>query len=183
MVDPEDFQLMTPEEITARIHALGKHGDDAASRWALKLLHSQQQSDSGLPPPLTENEYIERLARVMKPAGRELCQIAYRKAFPYGPKLNLGVVQAGVRAQHLPEDAKERIKKVHNLKSLYRLYPQVKKHGVPMGYPRSKGIEVIQSFVRSLATQIEVDRMNDSLKEEANGTQGSEQADPVGQQG
>lgn len=162
----ETTGLMSPEQIEQRIHQLAKEGDDASARWALKLLHSQRQGETGIPAPLNAAEMIERLARVMRPAGREQCQVAYRKAFPYGPRMNLGIVAAEVRAQHLSNEIKAEILKVRTLRDLYRHYPTIKRSGVPKGYPRSKGQEVVAAFLQRIATQIEVDRMNDTLKDE-----------------
>jgi hypothetical protein len=45
-----------------------------------------------------------------------------------------------------------------NLKQLYKMFPEIKRSGVPQGYPRGKGLAVVKKWCQDKATQMIIDR-------------------------
>lgn len=156
---------LTAEEIAEEIAALAQDGEGADKRWALNILRQGQRDESALPDPLGPQEIIERLSRLMRPCGQEACQIAYRTAFPQAKK-ELEDTRPRVYETELPPDVLARVARLGTLKDLYRVYPATKRSGVPAGYPRGKGPEIVKKWVQAKAMHIELDRLQETMSGE-----------------
>ena len=81
---------MTADEIRSEIERLARGGGEGSDkRWALKVL-AAQEGDTGrvtLPPPMSDGEVVERLARLLRPAGKALTSAAVGHAFGAGVRL------------------------------------------------------------------------------------------------
>ncbi len=130
------------------------HGDGADRFRALKLLQTQKQQDAILPEPLTHDEIVERMTRLMRGTGRLLARRAYMKAFPN--RVSVANAFAITDSKDLVGIDPRKLPK--SLKQLYRKYPEIKQAGFPKGYPLNKGPEVRMAWCKKTAIQIELDR-------------------------
>lgn len=129
---------------------------------ALKMLAAAKSSGIVLPEPMSDGEMIERLVRLIKPAGMEVVQIAYRKAFPHAkrsvnessPKLEVGDLSA---------EMKEMVAKVTSLKVFNKMFPEVKQPGTPKGYPSGRGIVAQRAWLQRAAAKILLDREQEKV--------------------
>lgn len=82
----EPKKPMSAEEIQSKIEDLARSGEGADQRWALRHLSGQQTSSIVLPEPLTDEERIERFARIARSQGPEITRLGYVRAFPNAKK-------------------------------------------------------------------------------------------------
>lgn len=148
---------MTFEEVMAAIEEVARDGEGADKFRALKMLRDDRGTEAiTLPPPLNEQEMIPRLARLMKPCGVHLCQLAFRKAFP---RKNLDIdAPIEIEEGDVEPEARARAMSVLSLKHLYKLYPELKRSGVPAGYPKGKSIAAQREWCRRAALKTEAFR-------------------------
>ena len=144
------------EEITADIEAISEDPSHRDQFKALRMLAAEKSSSITLPEPMGDGEIVERLIRLMKPAGRELCQQAYARAF-HRAKDTVATAPT-LRVVDLTDDQKDFVLEIRNLKQLYRAFPEIKRHGVPTGYPSGRGIEIQQEWCRTKAGKMLIDR-------------------------
>lgn len=147
----------TMDEIMSDVTEIADDKEAGADRFrALKMLAAQNVAAAVLPDPMENHELVERLARLMKAAGIDICQLAYQRAFPAAvdtvataPKLGLS---------DLPPEIIEQVQKVRSLKTYYKYFPEVKRHGFPPGYPAGRGHELQIEWLRRAAGKILLDR-------------------------
>ena len=143
------------EEAMELMSDIARNGEGADKFRALKLVMSQETSGSVLPDPLNDSEVIDRLARLMKATGPTASQMAYRRAFPHSSR---PVTHAApkVKASDIPPIDKDKLPK--NLRELYRMFPEIKKPGIPMGYPAGSGLAVKKEWCNKQAIKMLIDR-------------------------
>ena len=119
---------LSVEEIVDEIHELARNGEGAAQRWALQQLSAGNASLT-IPPPMTDDEVIDRLSRLNRGAGFELAKRGFSRAYPAGSPVSWTMArQKGV--DYLPT----------TLKELYALFPDAPMDpltGAPPGYPET----------------------------------------------
>lgn len=162
----EPKRRMTFDEAREEIAEIARNGEGADKFRALKMVMAEQSTSVILPDPLSPEERLDRLIRVMQPCGTLACQHAYRKAFPSSKK--------EIQERHVKignDDLAVFSKAIlpTTLKQLYRKYPEVKRSGFPPGYPQRGGLEAKAEYCRQQALRIERDReqakLNDISKE------------------
>ena len=154
----------TLDEIIAVVSDIARDTDSRDRLRALKLLTSLNSSVAAIPPPLTDDDIVDRLMRLMKASGARLCRKAYRKAYP-----------ASLRTPtYDPEEEKElsifikgKIRGLKTLKQFNRMFPETVKGGVPPGYPVGAGAEAQAEWVQRAATKIYVERRRKEIAAEA----------------
>lgn len=124
---------------------------------ALKAITQLQQSSIALDEPMTDSEVIEDMAVLMKASGKDLCAVAYRKAFPSVRGASLEDAPKLYMDDLSNEDLKK-VERVTSLKSLYKMFPEIKRSGMPNGFPIKGGIEVRKTWCRKAAARILLDR-------------------------
>lgn len=159
---PELKKQLSADDIQEMIAAMAQQGDGADKRWALKVLQSQQISEAVLPPLLNDAEVIERLMRVMRPAGKETCQLAYRRCWPHRGIDGIKERPA-IREADITEEQQMMVERVVSLKTLYKHFPEIKRPGFPKGYPTGRGLEAQRDWCRRKAVQCLVDREQAAL--------------------
>lgn len=158
LLAPEPPKPATPaklsiDDITRILSEIGNDEAAGPDRFrALKMLASMQEQATVIPPPLTDVEMEERLARVMYPCGAEISQRAYRLAFPKAVK--------SAFKNPLVDGTEEQIleaKKCTSIKLLRRRFPHSKGTGVPKGYPvgRSTAAKMVWCQEQALKMLIE----------------------------
>lgn len=148
------------DEALELISDIARNGEGADRFRALKVVMAQESSSSQLPPPLGDVEIIERLSRLIRAAGPMASQLAYRKAFPASkrpinfaaPKLLTSDVP-GIDPLKLPK----------TLRALYRMFPEIKRPGVPKGFPVSAGMAVKAEWCAKEARKMIMDREQQKL--------------------
>lgn len=144
------------DEAVGLISDIARHGEGADRLRALKEIRvmAQETGSVTLPDPMSDAEVIERLARLIRAAGPTTAQLAYRKAFPHAkrpvnhaaPKVLEGDI--GIDRSKLPV----------NLRQLYKMFPEIKRSGIPQGYPRGKGLMVVKKWCQDKAIQMIIDK-------------------------
>ena len=145
----------TLDEIIAVVSDIARDPESRDRLRALKLLTSLNSSVAAIPAPLTDDEVIERLMRLMKGAGAKLCRKAYRKAYPLTDRTPMFDQE---ELQDLGPFIKQKIKDLKTLKQYNRMFPEVAKGGLPPGYPQGAGPEAQMEWVQRAATKIFVER-------------------------
>lgn len=121
---------LTADEITGLIHELARDGDGADRRWALRQL-SVGDASITLPAPKTDEEVLDRLARLNRGVGCEMAKKGFMRAFPASTPPGWSL---GKKAGHSVVPT--------TLKELYLMCPDAPKDpflNAPPGYPE-KGI-------------------------------------------
>jgi hypothetical protein len=147
--DLKPVSRMSMDEILAEVDAIAKDPGDRDRFKALKMLASAQSSSIVLPEPSTPEERIQRLARIMKPAGLGEVHSAYTVAFP-GKR---GIIEDALRPDEveLPAELHERAQRCTSLGLLYREFPELKRPGIPRGFPRGRGSLIQRQWCQTQA--------------------------------
>jgi hypothetical protein len=145
---------LTMDEIRAAIESIASDESNRDQFKALKMLAAEEASTVSLPPPLTDADIVARLARLMAPAGVEMCRRAFRRAFrkTHG-QVKIETPPEGDPADELNEEDRRRVGRVHTLRDLYRVAPELKRSGVPPGYPMTGDVLERQAFVQAKAAE------------------------------
>ena len=146
---------MSFDEIIVEMEDIAKNGEGADKFRALKTLMAQESGSATLPEPLTDDEIIERLSRMMKAAGPSASQISYRRAYP-AAKRPINFAAPKITEADVP--AIDPLSLPRSLKELYRQFPEVKKPGIPTGYPVRGGMAVQKEWVQKQARRMLLDR-------------------------
>ena len=160
-----DRNPLSLDEAIGLISDIARHGEGADRLRALREIRvmAQETGSVTLPDPMSDAEVIERLARLIKAAGPTVAQLAYKQAFPHSRK----TVQEAVPRLLESDLVIDRSKLPVNLKQLYRMFPEIKRSGVPQGYPRGKGLAVVKKWCQDKATQMIIDREQGRIAEQA----------------
>lgn len=153
------MQHLSMDEILEMVSEIAKDQAAGADRFrALKFLRDQQSGTVVLPPPASNQERLDRLVRVMRASGMDLCQMAWRRIWPTTKRK---VDDPPTRVQDMPLTQQEEklIMKVTGLKQLYRMFPEVMRPtgGVPNGFP-FRGKLVQMDWCRAQARKMLIDR-------------------------
>lgn len=148
---------LSMDEILAIVTEIARDPESGADRFrALKMLATTGDSNAAISPPLSHDELVARVARVIHGVGLHIAQLAFHQAFPTtkanpldSPQLDTG---------DLTEAEREMCAKVRTLKVLYRKFPEVKRNGFPPGYPVGKGLIAQTAFCQNMAIKAMVDR-------------------------
>lgn len=157
--------VLSIDEVMELISDIATEGEGADRFRALKMLAGMNAASAALPDPLPEVDLIDRLARLMKSAGRDLSQVAYKRAFPAARATIDQKLEATL--EDLDPEILAQAKRIRSLKHLYRMFPEIKRPGVPPGYPMGRGIEIQQEWLRRKSVQILMDRKKVDMEEAA----------------
>jgi hypothetical protein len=174
----------TMDEIIAAVSDIARDTESKDRLRAMKLLMSFNTSTAAIPPPLTDDDVVERLSRLMKGAGAKLCRKAYRKTYPLTDRTPMFDQE---ELADLGPFIKQKIKNLKTLKQYNRMFPETAKGGVPPGYPSGAGPEAQMEWVQRAATKIFVERRRREIaaeaaavkSEEALNVSGYEEDDPA----
>lgn len=137
---------LSMDEIMAGLSDMAKNGDGAQRAAAYRLLLSAHASSNIYTEPLTPEDVVERIIRLMKLIGVGLTQMCYRKAFRNAMKADrISPALAGEEVELPPN-----FKYPRNVKQLYRLFPEIKGPGVPRGYPIGQGPIIQRAWLKEL---------------------------------
>lgn len=73
---------MTIDEILEELSKIGREGEGADRFRALKALSGMSGAQIALPEPLSDDEIVDRLFRLLAGAGKTNADRAMKKAFP-----------------------------------------------------------------------------------------------------
>jgi len=154
-MSPEPKQKpLTLDEVTTILSDIARNGEGAERFRALKMVAAQETGSITLPDPISDAEAIERLGRIIRAAGPTVAQLAYRKAFPAAKRpINHAAPRVTVADMII-----DRATLPVNLKQLYRRFPEIKRPGVPQGYPMGKGLAVVKDWCQKKALQLLIDQ-------------------------
>jgi hypothetical protein len=130
--------VMSMEDIKLGLSDMARNGEGAQRAQAYRMLMNMESATVVLPPPLSYDEEIERLTRMIKAAGREKSQSAFHRAFPRdkaqiddGDELSI---------HDMPPHIRFTSEHVTTLPKLYKMEPSIKPNGgQPSGYPKGRG--------------------------------------------
>ena len=159
MSDPK--KRMTFDEAMAEIEDVARNGEGAQKLRALAMIQSQESTTVALPDPLSLDEQVERISRLLRAAGPKVSQFAYRNAFASSKK-SISDLMPKVELTDVPAFYKATLPK--SLKQLYRQFPEIKRGGYPAGYPLKGGIEMQQLWCQRKAVEILRAREEERLK-------------------
>jgi hypothetical protein len=161
---PRKAVPFTLDEIIGVVSDIARDTESRDRLRALKLLTSLNSSVAAIPPPLSDEEVIERLSRLMKGAGAKLCRKAYRKTYPLSDRTPIFDKE---ELEDLGPFIRQKVKGLKTLKQYNRMFPEVVKGGVPTGYPSGAGPEAQMEWVQRAATKIFVERRRKEIAAEA----------------
>lgn len=152
---PKRRGAITFDEAREIISEIARDGEGPDKFRALKMLMGLEGSGVGLPDPLTDNDALERLARLIRAVGPTGSQIAYRRAFP-ASKRSIDANAPKISEADMPPIDRTKLPK--NLRELYRMFPEIKKPGIPPGFPLRAGLEAQKRWCNDAAVRILMDR-------------------------
>ena len=157
----ETTKQMDLDEAVRILTDIARNGEGAERFRALREIRmmAQETETSVLPDPLTDQEVIERIGRLDRAAGTTLSQMAYRWAFPNAKR----PIQHAAPKVLTDDIVIDRSTLPVNLKQLYRMFPEIKRPGVPQGYPMGKGLAVVKRWCQDKALQMLVDKEQNRL--------------------
>jgi hypothetical protein len=161
---PRKAVPFTLDEVIAIVSEIARDEADRDRFKALKMLTSLNQSVAAIPPPLSDDDVVDRLQRLMKGAGVRLCRKAYRNAYPLSQRSPVFDKDA---QDELGIFVKGKVKALKTLKQYNRMFPETAKGGVPPGYPSGAGPEAQMEWVQRAATKILIERRRKEIAEEA----------------
>lgn len=157
---------MTIDEIVAETEEIARNGEGADKFRALKMLHGMQSSQVTVPDLLEELAVVDKLAVLMSSQGATICQQAYNRAFSRQntaitdtPKFKDTIKTIDVDVDKLPT----------NLKQMYRMFPEAKRHGYPRGYPAGRGFLVQKEWIQKYCVKLLRDREQGKFDDQING--------------
>lgn len=154
--DPQQPRL-TLDDILDIASQIARDPSAGADRFrAMKMVADSQVATASLPRLGSDQDIVDRLARLMKGSGIRLTQLAYVRAFPSSRYAGMsGGPSTYVSAR--PELV-ERAKKITSLKVLNRNFPEYKVNGVPKGFPTGRSVEAKVKWCQEQALKILVER-------------------------
>jgi hypothetical protein len=152
---PPAKKRWTAGEIEGFLHEIASDPDSGADRMrAIKMLRGEAEASNE--ELLEEKEIIEYEIIAMKALGAKTVQFCYKKAFPNTKPIEMSLPR--VDETMISKEAMSRVLKVNNLRSLYRVYPEIKRAGTPSGFPSGRSIETKKEWCQRMAMKIELDR-------------------------
>jgi hypothetical protein len=149
-------KILTFEEIRAGLSEMAENGEGAQRTQAYRMLMSMGQQDALLPAPLHRDDVTERMARVIRGVGVLITRAAFLKAQPRHVGAYKAVVQVeklttidiGIPKQDWPITVRQ----------LYKHCPELKRRGMPKGYPTKGGPLKQREFLHNLFYRYHVDK-------------------------
>jgi len=159
---------LTLDEILLGLSELAQSGEGAQRTQAYRMLLAERSaSAAGVPEPTSEAEIEEMAILLFRWWGQDRCQRIWHLAFR---RVRRDLDSPRLTGEELlSAEQRKLIDKVHSLKSLYKLIPELRKPGIPSGYPLYKGLEARKFWCRRVAHDVLVNRELEKAKEE--GTQ------------
>ena len=151
----ETKNTMTLDEALALISEVARNGEGADKFRALKIVMSQESGNAALPDPLSDAEIIDRISRILKASGPTAAQLGYRKAFPHAQRPINHSAPKITEADVMPIDV---TKLPRDLRSLYKMFPEIKRGGFPKGFPVNAGLAVRAEWCQKQARKMLLDR-------------------------
>lgn len=149
------------DEIEQILGDIVRDGEGASQIRAIQLLRNKDTEAATLPPPLSDAEIIERLARLIRAAGSTAARLAYRKAFPQAQR-KLTDAAPKVMESDLPPIDKASLPRT--LRTLWKMFPEVKpRAGIPKGFPVRQGLAVQGEWCQKMALKMLMDREQSKL--------------------
>lgn len=156
MAEANGKRILSLEDILHGLSDLAEAGDGAQRTQAYRMLLAHKGGAAAvLPDPLTDQERVERCARVMECVGKELAKLAYHRAFKRAkdeisdaPNLIAELLDPTLIAQ---------AESIKTISQLYRWRPALKRPGILPGYPRSRGEAVQMRWCQNQAIKILLD--------------------------
>jgi hypothetical protein len=161
---PRKAVPFTLDEVIGIVSEIARDETDRDRFKALKMLTSLNQSVAAIPAPLTDDEIVERISRLMKGVGAKLCRKAYRKTYPLTDRTPIFDKE---EIEDLGPFIKQKVKNLKTLKQYNRMFPEVAKGGVPPGYPLGAGPEAQMEWVQRAATNIFIERRRKEIAADA----------------
>ena len=147
----------TMDDVMAEIESIAFSVEGGADKMrALKILKDQQEASVFLPEPLGNVEKMQRLARLMRAAGSEFTREAWKYAFPT-IRVYIDEIMK-IDEVDLEREDHDLVARVHGLRSLYRLFPELKRSGYPSGFPAGRGKAVQKLWCQQQAIKALRDR-------------------------
>src|SRR5881628_2407509 len=114
------------DEIELRIREIADRGEGASQLRALQLLRNAKAADVQLPEPLSDEQIVSRLGRLMRGVGPERTILAWKLAFPRREHIDSYVDDVRANAEHLSTDTLKEIERIQDLRGLYRVCPELR---------------------------------------------------------
>ena len=132
---------------------------------ALKMLTSMNSGTVVLPALADDADAIDRLSRLIKGCGPTLTKMAWRKAFPYTAWRKNDKDRVYEDDIKLDPETMEKVIRLKTLPMLYKAFPDLKRPGVPIGYPTSRGESAKIEWIQRKAKEILRDRKDQEMKQ------------------
>lgn len=147
----------TVDELLGMLSEIADDPDAGADKFrAIKLLMSANSAGVTVPEPRTPQEIEQMGILLFRWWGRDTCQKLWHLAFR---KAKRGIHEPpSIGEQFLTPEQRALVLKVQDVKTLYRIIPEIKRGGRIPGFPVGKGREVQREFCRRLAIKIFIDR-------------------------
>lgn len=155
MTERPKKDIVTLDEVDEILSRIARDSDGAQQIRALNMLRAKDSGVSRLPEPLSDAEVIDNLSRLIRAAGPTASMLAYRKAFPRAQRpLNHSAPK--VTEQDIGGIDKAALPKT--LRALYKMFPEIKRGGIPKGYPVHSGMAVQTEWVKKQAIRMLLDK-------------------------
>jgi hypothetical protein len=150
---------LTLEQIESALSELALNGTGTEKLRALALLRKDQPATTVgiVPAPLNDAEKVDFLALLLGSVGPLVHRLATNKAFRRRQPSELKLKSS---LEQLPNEVRERIKRIVSLPTLYKMIPGLKKPGRPLGYPAAGGPLEKKAFAQRLATEYYLEELN-----------------------
>jgi hypothetical protein len=166
--------ILSMEDIKLGLSDMARNGEGAQRAQAYRMLMNMESATVTLPEPMTYEEEIERLTRILKACGKEKVQVSWKRAWPTTKK-TVDDDADRMTLEDLPPRIRFTAEHVTTLRKLYDMAPEIKpKGGFPSGYPLGKGKAMRCRWVQHQAAKILLDRWR-----EEGGSDPSPQAPPT----
>jgi hypothetical protein len=150
--EPEKLTFDEAERLIAEIARTDGHKNQMR---ALAMVMAKDEGQDAIPAPLTDAEVIERLARLIRAAGPTASQLAYRRAFPASKR---PINHAAPKVTETDIAPVDKSSLPRTLRDLYRMFPEIRRPGVPKGYPAKAGFLAKKEWCQAEAMKMILDR-------------------------
>lgn len=158
----EQLKPITMDEMIHSLSDIARDEENKDRFRAMKMLQGMNAGTNVLPAPLNDDETIERLVRLIRPAGITLVKLAYQKAFGNSSRIEL--------PEFVPAYAEreiwDKVKHISTLNEFYAAFPEQKTSKLPRGYPTKSSFEVKKNFIQKLAYKTLENRYRTSVAKE-----------------
>lgn len=171
---------MTVDELVGIAEDIARNGEGAERFRAIKMLKEDNTTQSAIAEPLTLDEMMERVARIMKGVGILNTQLCYKMAFP-STRYGIEQSKTDFLDDELPRELKEKASKIYSLKGFYRVFPQAKQPGIPRGFPVHGGMGAQREWLRREALRLYKEQWeHDGDQQQVKENQAGEKEVPLG---